>query len=74
MKAESKIKTLGFINADKPSGLTSSAVVNKIKRLTGLPSGHMGTLDPLASGVLPVGIGDCEVRPMPIADFAALFA
>ena len=24
--------------------------------------------------VLPVGIGDCEVRPMPIADFAALFA
>ena len=58
MKAESKIKTLGFINADKPSGLTSSAVVNKIKRLTGLPSGHMGTLDPLASGVLPVGIGN----------------
>lgn len=48
MKAESKIKTLGFINADKPSGLTSSAVVNKIKRLTGLPSGHMGT--PRSSG------------------------
>ena len=51
-------KKLGFINVDKPSGMTSSAVVNRIKRLTGLPCGHMGTLDPLASGVLPVGIGN----------------
>lgn len=58
MKTEAKVKTLGFINADKPSGVTSSAVVNRIKRLTGLPCGHMGTLDPLASGVLPVGIGN----------------
>lgn len=58
MKREAKVTTLGFINADKPSGLTSSAVVNRVKRLTGLPSGHMGTLDPLASGVLPVGIGN----------------
>ena len=51
-------KKLGFLNVDKPSGMTSSAVVNRIKRLTGLPCGHMGTLDPLASGVLPVGIGN----------------
>lgn len=58
MKTEAKVKTLGFINADKPSGVTSSAVVNRIKRLTGLPCGHMGTLDPLATGVLPVGIGN----------------
>lgn len=52
---ERKVKTLGFVNVDKPSGITSSAVVNRVKRLTGLPCGHMGTLDPLASGVLPVG-------------------
>ncbi len=58
VKTERKVETLGFINVDKPSGVTSSAIVNKIKRLTGLPCGHMGTLDPLASGVLPVGIGN----------------
>jgi tRNA pseudouridine55 synthase len=36
----------------------STAVVSRAKWLTGLPCGHMGTLDPLASGVLPVGIGN----------------
>ena len=58
MKREGKIQTLGFFNVDKPSGLTSSTVVNKCKWLTSTPCGHMGTLDPLASGVLPVGIGN----------------
>lgn len=58
MKRTEKIKAFGFLNVDKPSGLVSSTVVNKIKWLTGTPCGHMGTLDPLASGVLPVGIGN----------------
>lgn len=58
MKREDKIKTFGFYNVDKPSGIVSSTVVNKIKWLTGTPCGHMGTLDPLASGVLPVGVGN----------------
>ena len=58
MKKAPKIKTFGFLNVDKPSGLTSSTVVNKVKWLSGTPSGHMGTLDPLASGVLPVGVGN----------------
>ena len=49
---------LGFINVNKPSGVSSGYVVTRIKRLTGLPCGHMGTLDPLASGVLPVAIGN----------------
>ena len=57
MKRESKITQFGFFNVDKPSGIVSSAVVNKLKWLTGVPCGHMGTLDPLASGVLPVGVG-----------------
>lgn len=48
----------GFINVNKPSGITSASAVNKIKKLVGAPCGHMGTLDPLASGVLPVGIGN----------------
>lgn len=58
MRREDKIKTFGFINVDKPSGIVSSTVVNKIKWLSGVPCGHMGTLDPLASGVLPVGVGN----------------
>jgi tRNA pseudouridine55 synthase len=57
-KREQKIKRLGFFNVDKPSGIVSSTVVNKLKWLTGVPCGHMGTLDPLASGVLPVGVGN----------------
>ncbi len=58
MKRTEKIASFGFINVDKPSGIVSSTVVNKIKWLSGAPCGHMGTLDPLASGVLPVGIGN----------------
>ena len=58
MKRENKIKNFGFFNVDKPSGIVSSTVVNKIKWLSGVPCGHMGTLDPLASGVLPVGVGN----------------
>ena len=57
-KREPKINRCGFFNVDKPSGIVSSAVVNKLKWLTGMPCGHMGTLDPLASGVLPVGAGN----------------
>lgn len=58
MKRQGKVTTFGFLNVDKPSGTVSSAVVNKCKWLTGVPCGHMGTLDPLASGVLPIGVGN----------------
>ena len=58
MKRTEKIKNFGFFNVNKPSGIVSSTVVNKIKWLSGVPSGHLGTLDPLASGVLPVGVGN----------------
>lgn len=47
----------GFINVFKQEGEPSTFVVNRIKRYTGTPCGHMGTLDPLACGVLPVGVG-----------------
>ncbi len=46
----------GFINILKPVGISSAAVVSKVKRKLNQPSGHMGTLDPLASGVLPIGV------------------
>ena len=58
MKRTEKITKFGFFNVDTPSGIVSSTVVNKLKWLTGVPCGHMGTLDPLASGVLPVGVGN----------------
>lgn len=48
----------GFLNILKKEGDTSTYVVNRIKRLTKTSCGHMGTLDPLASGVLPVGVGN----------------
>jgi tRNA pseudouridine55 synthase len=45
----------GFIIINKDSGTSSHAVVSKIKRLFGFKkAGHTGTLDPLASGVLPI--------------------
>lgn len=48
----------GFINVNKAQGTSSAQEVAKIKRLTKTPCGHMGTLDPMASGVLPVAIGN----------------
>ena len=48
----------GFININKPPGVTSRAVVNKVERLSGsFKVGHSGTLDPIATGVLVLGIG-----------------
>ena len=49
---------LGFLNIDKPSGMTSNAVVQKVKKKFKIKKiGHFGTLDPMASGVLPLAIG-----------------
>ena len=47
-----------IVGIDKPSGMTSHDVVNRVRRIFGERRvGHTGTLDPLASGVLPVCIG-----------------
>ena len=48
----------GFLNVNKPSGMTSHKVISVLRKITGVKQiGHAGTLDPLASGVLPVAIG-----------------
>jgi tRNA pseudouridine55 synthase len=47
----------GFLNIDKDEGISSAFVVGRIKYKLKEKCGHMGTLDPLASGVLPVGTG-----------------
>lgn len=49
---------LGFLNIDKPTGMTSHDVVGRVRRVAGMKRvGHAGTLDPLATGVLIVGLG-----------------
>lgn len=49
----------GFIIIDKPAGVTSHDVVSAVRRITGVKkAGHTGTLDPFATGVLPVALGE----------------
>ncbi len=49
----------GFINIDKPGGMTSFDVIRRIRRAAGIRKvGHAGTLDPAATGVLPIAIGE----------------
>jgi tRNA pseudouridine55 synthase len=48
----------GWLVIDKPAGITSARVVGAIKRATGAKVGHAGTLDPLATGILPLALGE----------------
>lgn len=49
----------GWLAVDKPVGMTSTAVVSRVRRvLDAAKVGHGGTLDPLASGVLPIALGE----------------
>ena len=48
----------GLLVIDKPGGMTSHDVVNRLRKITGEKSiGHLGTLDPMATGVLPLLLG-----------------
>jgi tRNA pseudouridine55 synthase len=58
MRYSSTEKTNGFFVIDKPKGLTSHDVVQAARRhLKTRRVGHLGTLDPMATGVLPLAIG-----------------
>ncbi|MFQ5625955.1 MAG: tRNA pseudouridine(55) synthase TruB [Methyloligellaceae bacterium] len=49
----------GWLVLDKPVGMTSTDAVSRVKRLyQAAKAGHAGTLDPLASGVLPIALGE----------------
>src|SRR6478672_3280881 len=49
----------GWVVLDKPVGMTSTHAVAIVKRLfTAKRAGHAGTLDPLASGILPLALGE----------------
>ena len=49
----------GWIVIDKPEGMTSARVVARVRAITdAAKAGHAGTLDPLATGVLPIALGE----------------
>ena len=48
----------GLLLLDKPAGMTSFSAVNRVRRMLGVKkAGHTGTLDPMATGVLPILLG-----------------
>ena len=63
-KSESAVDSLppmthGFVLVDKPAGLTSNATLQRVRRVFGrIKAGHTGTLDPLATGLLPICLGE----------------
>jgi len=49
----------GILLLDKPRGLSSNAALQRVRRLTGADkAGHVGSLDPLATGMLPICLGE----------------
>ena len=61
----------GWINLDKPVGVTSTQAVAQLKHLFNAKKvGHAGTLDPLASGVLPIAFGEAT-KTVPIVQDGA---
>ncbi len=61
MAQEKRVKrdVSGWIVLDKPLGMTSTSAVGKIRWLFGAKkAGHAGTLDPLATGILPIALGE----------------
>jgi len=58
-RGKNKRRVDGWLVVDKPAGITSSAVVNKVKwAFDAKKAGHAGTLDPEATGVLAIALGE----------------
>lgn len=54
-----------FLLVDKPAGLTSHQVVERLRKITGIKKiGHSGTLDPLATGLLILGLGRSATKKL----------
>lgn len=65
----------GWLVVDKPAGITSTAVVNKVKwALQAQKAGHAGTLDPEATGVLAVALGEATKTVPYITDALKAYA
>ena len=64
----------GWINLNKPVGITSTQAVGKIRRaLNAQKVGHGGTLDPLAEGVLPIALGEATKTVNHIQDASKIY-
>ena len=64
----------GWVIVDKPVGIGSTTVVSIVKRLfNAQKAGHAGTLDPAASGVLPVALGEATKTIPYVADGAKTY-
>ena len=64
----------GWLNIDKPVGMSSARCVGAVRRATGAAkAGHAGTLDPLASGVLPIALGEATKTIAHIVDTAKAY-
>ena len=48
----------GWICLDKPSGMSSNQAMVKVRKIFGCKTGYVGTLDPFATGVLPIALGE----------------
>ena len=65
----------GWINLDKPAGMTSSACVNAVRSATGAAKlGHAGTLDPSATGILPIALGEATKTMPYVTDSSKRYA
>ncbi|MEI6475512.1 MAG: tRNA pseudouridine(55) synthase TruB, partial [Planctomycetota bacterium] len=54
-----RVEVNGWVILDKPVGMTSTHAVSRLKRIfNAKKAGHAGTLDPLASGLLPIAFGE----------------
>ena len=57
----------GWVVLDKPEGITSTGALGRVRRALGAAkAGHAGTLDPLASGILPIALGEAT-KTIPFA-------
>lgn len=50
----------GWICLDKPEGISSNSAMIKVRKIFGCKTGYIGTLDPFATGVLPIAIGEAS--------------
>jgi tRNA pseudouridine55 synthase len=65
----------GWLVLDKPAGMTSTQAVSAVKRLFGAQkAGHAGTLDPLASGCLPIALGEATKAMSQVTDGTKTYA
>jgi tRNA pseudouridine55 synthase len=64
----------GWISVDKPAGMTAATVVARVKRaLDAQKVGHAGTLDPLATGILPIALGEATKTASFAVDGAKIY-